>query len=671
MGQKFNKYARGAYDAIVFSEWDGTGSPSGEVYAEDEYGRRIAGAHGDMETDCHTVINLAAAMGGLIRLDGNTYHLVGALTPVSRLCLKGVPGKTVLDCSDNFASLISMSGGYATSHVILSSDPAVEVITVPVGVNTYSVSVLYVPEGSGFVANDWIKIWDNSTIGGTYKQGELARIGSVVLSAGNPDALRLEKILVGTYSTSQSAAIRKITFTERIELFGIDFIGPGVGSSINGIDMKTINGLTIDRCVFRDWGSSALLLTDIIDSVIQNTIFDRIYMDGLGYSISIANASNNMIIDNCTFRGIGRHYIKTGAGTGSYLYGGVPGFVSISNCYFENSVSEAINTHAPMNGPLKVNNCKFVSCSKGVETTNNFDLLNDLTFERCGNGIEIYDSSALYTPNHMLSNIMFKDTRSDDIYTECDNLTIVNATLSNSVVITHGSNITIDGVYCKKPLTGINSTALVTIVGTSDSREAHITLRNFDIQSVPFYPIHISYCDDIVMEHINAAFTSSVYTLHCNRVLQSDVNVSDCIGYGFRHWGIQNLDMFRCKAQRATSRPVYLQDPEAGSEATPIVIQYCDFSTPLGSGIYIPGYTNVTWKHNLGYLTESSGTSTGTGSEQTIAHGLSAIPTGCKAWIKIEYPVGSGRYITKDIPFDATNVYPTVDNGVAFEWGIA
>jgi hypothetical protein len=61
------------------------------------------------------------------------------------------------------------------------------------------------------------------------------------------------------------------------------------------------------------------------------------------------------------------------------------------------------------------------------------------------------------------------------------------------------------------------------------------------------------------------------------------------------------------------------------------------------------------------------GSSTGTGSEQTIAHGLAAIPTGCKAWIK--YLVGA-RYITEMIPFDATNVYPTVDNGVAYEWRI-
>ncbi len=67
------------------------------------------------------------------------------------------------------------------------------------------------------------------------------------------------------------------------------------------------------------------------------------------------------------------------------------------------------------------------------------------------------------------------------------------------------------------------------------------------------------------------------------------------------------------------------------------------------------------------YITKSSGSSTGTGSEQTIAHGLAAIPRGCKAWIK--YLVGS-RYITEMIPFDATNVYPTVTSGLAYEWRI-
>jgi hypothetical protein len=70
---------------------------------------------------------------------------------------------------------------------------------------------------------------------------------------------------------------------------------------------------------------------------------------------------------------------------------------------------------------------------------------------------------------------------------------------------------------------------------------------------------------------------------------------------------------------------------------------------------------------NQSYLTEFSGSSTGTGSEQTIAHDLAAIPTGCKAWIT--YLVGS-RYVTEFVPFDATNIYPTVISSLAYTWGI-
>lgn len=70
---------------------------------------------------------------------------------------------------------------------------------------------------------------------------------------------------------------------------------------------------------------------------------------------------------------------------------------------------------------------------------------------------------------------------------------------------------------------------------------------------------------------------------------------------------------------------------------------------------------------NVGYPTDASGSDTGTGSEQTIAHGLAAIPTGCKAWIT--YLVGT-RYVTEMIPFDATNVYPTVATGTAYNWRI-
>jgi hypothetical protein len=93
----------------------------------------------------------------------------------------------------------------------------------------------------------------------------------------------------------------------------------------------------------------------------------------------------------------------------------------------------------------------------------------------------------------------------------------------------------------------------------------------------------------------------------------------------------------------------------------------CKIFDNIGMGTIVGSGTNKKIYRNLGYNTESSGSSTGTGSEQTIAHGLAAIPTGCKAWIK--YLV-NGRYITEMIPFDTTYVYPTVTSGLAYEWRI-
>ena len=65
---------------------------------------------------------------------------------------------------------------------------------------------------------------------------------------------------------------------------------------------------------------------------------------------------------------------------------------------------------------------------------------------------------------------------------------------------------------------------------------------------------------------------------------------------------------------------------------------------------------------NHGYTTEASGSSTGTGSEQTIAHGLVAAPS--KVAI---VPTATGATVSA-VWADATNIYCTVTTGKAFNW---
>lgn len=67
------------------------------------------------------------------------------------------------------------------------------------------------------------------------------------------------------------------------------------------------------------------------------------------------------------------------------------------------------------------------------------------------------------------------------------------------------------------------------------------------------------------------------------------------------------------------------------------------------------------WYSNVGYPTDNTGSSTGTGSEQTIAHGLVSAPSR----VVIEIPsIGYKGSCTSD----ATNIKPRVKSGLAFNW---
>jgi hypothetical protein len=72
--------------------------------------------------------------------------------------------------------------------------------------------------------------------------------------------------------------------------------------------------------------------------------------------------------------------------------------------------------------------------------------------------------------------------------------------------------------------------------------------------------------------------------------------------------------------------------------------------------------TNNEIHYNVGYKTENRGTSTGTGAEQTIAHGLVAQPNDVTV-----IPDVTGTTVSA-VWADATNVYCTVTNLKAYHW---
>ena len=80
------------------------------------------------------------------------------------------------------------------------------------------------------------------------------------------------------------------------------------------------------------------------------------------------------------------------------------------------------------------------------------------------------------------------------------------------------------------------------------------------------------------------------------------------------------------------------------------------------TGLIITGDPNTIIKRNFGYVTESKGSGTGNGAEQTIAHGLAQIPNNVSV-----VPTVTGATVTS-VWADATNIYCTVTNGKTYNW---
>lgn len=86
-----------------------------------------------------------------------------------------------------------------------------------------------------------------------------------------------------------------------------------------------------------------------------------------------------------------------------------------------------------------------------------------------------------------------------------------------------------------------------------------------------------------------------------------------------------------------------------------------DLAGNLVSNVYSTGTSLSHVRNNLGYVTENSGSSTGTGAEQTIPHGLASTPK-----LVSVSPTVTGA--TASWWHDATNIYPTVTLGKTFTW---
>ena len=629
--------SKGQFSAIVYI--DGS-----QVVAEDADGRVIA--RGIAGIDDVKIINTAIDGGGIIVFGAGTFVVSSALTrPSFGISFFGIPGKTVFDCSGIKQNLFTIGqDNYAHTSSLLAAD------------SIAGTSFITIASTSTYSIGDFIKIWDSEAVEG-YVKGEIVRIENIV---GN--VISVSRSLRDSYITAQSAAIRKLTMISSTQVSGIKFIGPGEETDPWAINAYLICNSVIENCEFYNWGYGAVCLTDSVNCIVQNNIFRKIFKTGLGYSVYLGNASEDISIINNRFIEKGRHYIATGGSNGTYLSGGWPKEIVIMDNYFENSTDEAVNTHDSTRGTLFVISNTFESCSKGIEFSNSDCIISENEFIDCSNGIALYHYENIYDLYCIISNNIFRRCIYD-IYSEyVDNISIHGNYCTGRTEILYGSNISIsNNSYINNPYTPIE------IAGTSEKHEKNFqVIGNFFRDQLDGHAISISYVDNIMIHdnYLNggARIETQVTIKHS---IKNNVMING-IDYGFRFYDAQNVYLNGNHVETAYA-PLLMD--HVSVPATEVFISNNYFSS-LHASDY-SGYTNVKLDKNTGLCSYSSGQSSLTASNTfaDITHGLVATPTKIRIiWLDNigdrKWWVSTINNTTFRINFD---VYDTINHSFLWE----
>jgi len=435
---------------------------------------------------------MQAAIDYVNGLGGGEIYCMGSfsLSPLIGCSNLKITGKAIFNFSrmPEGVGISFNPSGYEHSTSSLASD-AVE--------GTTSLTLIE-GQGSKLAAGDWIKIVDDTTHdGGKFKNGELAEIESVT-----GDIITLTKPIGSPYSVSQNAYIRKILLFDNVSFEGITFTGPGMDTSKkSGISLGCVRNVRLINCNFNFWGTSAVSLRDCIDVVIDSCSFKDIYLDGLGYSIVIGNACEGIVISHCNFRGKGRHFIATGAGTGTYLSGGYFKDIKIHGCYFEASTQEAVNTHSACNrkSTLIVEDCIFINCNKGIEPTNVNLICTNNVFLNCRRSIDLIGISG-ETRSALISGNRFINTAGTE-------------NLSHGIVIqNYGNNVIISDNFFQSQSISCAGTGIFKIIVRGNTFTSTIA----GINAVYIYGTPRDLIKDVIVENnrFDSWATGGGYTIN-------------------------------------------------------------------------------------------------------------------------------------------------------------
>lgn len=314
--------------------------------------------------------------------------------------------------------------------------------------------------------------------------------------------------------------------------------------------------------------------------------------------------------------------------------------------------------------------------------------------------LEYADGSGNLNKDITINNVVGYDSNQAGIYVQhatgvtVNNVVIVrsNDTGQSAFTVQDSKVVALNNCIARDSYYGFATDVDANTITYTNCQAIGSTIRDF-----------LLYADKIRMTNCMGNSTGLAASLYIDGVA-SDISLSNCkIASGGEING-DNISVSNCDfGQRANGYSVYLEAGASkvdftncffteavrvrGNACADISFNECRFDTVLymsinveqdastvlvthnfldagTSGVFAGNLGGTTIRDNYsGYLTENWGSSTGTGAQQTIAHGLGATPT----LVNISGDITAVNGF-QSAAADATNIYITADNGEAYHW---
>jgi hypothetical protein len=235
------------------------------------------------------------------------------------------------------------------------------------------------------------------------------------------------------------------------------------------------------------------------------------------------------------------------------------------------------------------------------------------------------------------------------------------------------SNIEIDG-----RITDIDSGTALCGIGGSNTNCAFNNCRvcycinNYELYTKEGYTLNLTDCFSYGAQRVGFQLVTSntnhhISCVNCysNRDGTND-SYADDLRVGFYLYGRGSFRLTGCAVGAEVASTRYAIRADSIDPSMNITLINNNFSDCTIANRLIGAGTPIEiWKYNKGFVTEKSGASLGTGSQQTIAHGLAFTPTAQQIGLFSGSAIANPYHSAAP---DATNIYVTAGIGQAWYW---